>query len=44
MLSDINLIETQNWHDLLQPALDLEQETAIFLAPYQCAWITNYPT
>lgn len=42
MLSDINLIETHNWHDLLQTDVDLEQATAITLAPYQSAWITNF--
>lgn len=40
-LSEINLIETQQWFELIAGE-PLEEATAsIDLAPYQCVWITN---
>ena len=37
----MNLIEDENWFDLLSDdAIDMGQE-AVKLAPYQCRWISN---
>lgn len=40
-LSSINLIETQDWYDLLGDESLLTTHSTITLAPYQSAWITN---
>lgn len=40
-LASINLIETQDWHDLLDPNGSLTGTDTLVLAPYQSAWITN---
>lgn len=40
-LTSMNLIDDENWFDLISDeAIDMTQET-ISLAPYQCRWITN---
>ena len=40
-LSSINLIETQDWYDLLGDDGLLTTHSTLTLAPYQSAWITN---
>lgn len=40
-LASINLIETQDWHDLLHPDNMLTSADTLQLAPYESAWITN---
>lgn len=42
-LSDINLIGTQNWVDLLQKNTSVAPGEQLVLQPYQSAWITNRP-
>ena len=43
LLSSINLIEAQQWSDLLSGD-DLSRDTSdVVLAPYQTVWITNFP-
>lgn len=42
-LSSINLIETQDWYDLLGVEGSLSSAGTLLLAPYQTAWITNTP-
>ncbi|MBE9030085.1 alpha-amylase [filamentous cyanobacterium LEGE 11480] len=41
LLSEINLICTDEWHDLLSGEKFSEDCTTIELAPYQTVWITN---
>jgi sucrose phosphorylase len=41
MLSDINLISTDDWHDLISGKRMTHQEMLIQLAPYQTLWISN---
>ena len=41
MLSDINLISTDDWHDLISGKEMTHQEMLIQLAPYQTLWISN---
>jgi sucrose phosphorylase len=43
LLSSINLIETQEWQDLLGDDDLLDSTTTLTLAPYQSVWITNLP-
>jgi len=40
-LLDINLISTENWHDLISGETFNEIDGAVELAPYQSRWITN---
>jgi sucrose phosphorylase len=40
-LSDLNLIDTENWHDLISGNQFNEANHLINLAPYQTVWITN---
>ena len=40
-LSDINLIDTETWHDLISGNQFSETTQTIDLAPYQTVWITN---
>lgn len=40
-LSDINLIESQDWYDLLGDNACPTADATLYLAPYQSAWITN---
>ena len=42
-LTDINLIETETWSDLIDGAVFDEREQILTLAPYQTVWITNQP-
>lgn len=43
-LSDINLIDTDNWTDLISgKPLDTDNAT-LMLAPYQCIWLSNHTT
>ncbi|NQX87642.1 MAG: alpha-amylase, partial [Halioglobus sp.] len=42
-LSDINLIHTQSWTDLIGETLYDPGEDEITLIPYQSVWITNAP-
>ena len=41
-LSDINLISTDKWFDLLGGDYYAETDEKIILSPYQCVWLTNY--
>lgn len=43
LLSELNLILTDDWHDLVtgQRLSDVSSET--LLGPYQVLWITNLP-
>ena len=45
-LSDINLIDTQDWTDLLSSARFGADSGEVTLQPYQTVWITNtrHPT
>ncbi|MEP5567033.1 MAG: sugar phosphorylase [Halioglobus sp.] len=43
MLSDINLIGTDDWIDLISGAHFHSQEQVIDIQPYQVLWITNAP-
>jgi sucrose phosphorylase len=40
-LSDLNLIDTENWYDLISGSQFSEANHLINLAPYQTVWITN---
>jgi sucrose phosphorylase len=42
-LSDINLIDTEDWHDLLTSREYTARDGGLTLRPYQSAWITNAP-
>ncbi len=42
-LSDINLIDTQGWTDLIAGTRYIAGEGEITLEPYQSVWITNKP-
>ncbi len=43
LLSDINLIDTDEWVDLISGSpLESHQDTLV-LAPYQCLWLSNLP-
>ncbi len=41
MLSDINLISTDDWHDLITGEKLTRQDMLIQLTPYQTMWISN---
>ena len=38
----INLIDDDQWYDLLNPEIGFEDEQKIKLGPYQTIWITNF--
>ncbi len=40
-LSDINLISTENWRDLISGEAVGDRLGELELAPYQCAWLSN---
>ena len=40
-LSSINLIGTDNWHDLISGEAILLSDEELTLKPYQCMWISN---
>ena len=40
-LVELNLIDTENWADILSGKAINEQDTFIELAPYDCVWISN---
>ncbi len=40
-LSDINLISTDNWVDLLSSTQYADLESQLILSPYQSVWLTN---
>lgn len=42
-LSDINLIDTQEWQDLISAVRYDSRDGELTLQPYQTAWITNAP-
>ena len=42
-LSDINLIETQEWSDLISGAYYSPDHSEIVISPYQSVWISNAP-
>ena len=41
-LTDLNLIETHQWKDLLSDTAYLEFDAKVSLSPYQCMWLTNF--
>lgn len=41
MLSDINLVSTDDWHDLISDAEMTRQDMLVQLTPYQTLWISN---
>ena len=41
-LTDLNLIETQQWKDLLSNTVYLDFDETVLLRPYQCMWLTNF--
>ena len=41
LLSDINLISTDHWHDLLNDQISIAVDGVIQLSPYQTVWISN---
>ena len=41
-LTDLNLIETQQWKDLLSNTVYLDFDETVLLQPYQCMWLTNF--
>jgi sucrose phosphorylase len=40
-MSDLNLIDTENWFDLISREIFDEKHQIIKLNPYQTVWITN---
>jgi len=40
-MSDLNLIDTEDWFDLISEEKFGETNQTINLAPYQTIWITN---
>lgn len=42
-LSDINLIETEDWRDLISSDFYASRDGELLLQPYQTVWITNCP-
>ena len=40
-LGDLNLIETNAWHDLFSGEEYADPRQVVALAPYQCFWLTN---
>ncbi len=43
-LGSINLVETQNWMDLISGEAISDLHASMQLQPYQCLWIVNEPT
>jgi sucrose phosphorylase len=41
MLSDINLVSTEDWHDLISGKEMTRQDMLVQLVPYQTLWISN---
>ena len=41
-LSEVNLIVTDEWFDLISGNVIDDTETSLNLAPYQTVWLTNY--
>jgi sucrose phosphorylase len=41
LLSDINLIDNENWFDILTRETCGDQNSSLQLQPYQTLWITN---
>jgi sucrose phosphorylase len=41
MLSDINLVSTDDWHDLISGKEMTHQNMLVQLSPYQTLWISN---
>jgi len=44
LMSDLNLIVTDDWHDLISGQVFDEEYQSIVLEPYQVLWITNTTT
>ena len=42
-LVELNLIDTENWSDLLSKKKFTPEDTHLKLPPYTCAWISNKP-
>ena len=42
-LSDINLTDTEHWHDLLGTIVFESRAQVVELQPYQSVWVTNMP-
>tara|TARA_R110001599_G_scaffold145321_1_gene327666 strand:- start:122623 stop:124392 length:1770 start_codon:yes stop_codon:yes gene_type:complete len=42
-LSDINITDTEHWHDLMGDIVFENRVQVLELQPYQCVWITNLP-
>ncbi|WP_341936304.1 alpha-amylase family glycosyl hydrolase [Marinimicrobium sp. C2-29] len=42
-LSNINLISTDSWRDLISGESIDDLHGTLTLTPYQCVWLTNYP-
>jgi sucrose phosphorylase len=40
-IQDINLVQTQRWHDLISGVWLKENQTTLTLTPYQTVWISN---
>ena len=38
----INLIDDEQWYDLLNPEIRFKDEQKIKLGPYQTIWMTNF--
>jgi hypothetical protein len=41
VLSGVNLVQTDQWHDLFTRQAYDNLHTTIKLRPYQCVWISN---
>jgi sucrose phosphorylase len=41
-LTDLNLIETHQWKDLLSDTAYSDFDDTVLLSPYQCMWLTNF--
>ena len=40
-MTDLNLISTENWHDLLGSPIEILDNASITLPPYQVVWLSN---
>jgi sucrose phosphorylase len=40
-LSDVNLVATDQWHDLFSGTLYDELYSSLVLQPYDCVWLSN---
>tara|TARA_R100001591_G_scaffold57440_1_gene66988 strand:+ start:45679 stop:47436 length:1758 start_codon:yes stop_codon:yes gene_type:complete len=40
-IADLNLVATDNWHDLVSSAAIDSWQSEIQLSPYQCVWLSN---